>query len=289
MTDPRGIPVGANLEAFVAAVRDAPILRRAGIRDALVAHLRHPVPALQHGGAPPTSTPARSGADRRPGRPDDRPRPALVVVGDAGTRAAPGHARVARPAPRGRARDVRRAGRAGGPAQRACASSRSPPDEDPTYLDVFMAGFELPDFVREPMADLLQRCHGPRAVRAPGRLGGRRPVGCGTVFLAPAPPGSTTSRCSSRRRGRGIGHAITAALMNVGVAAGCRTRSCTRPSSGGQSTSGSGSRRSADPAVDLDAAGGDEPVARTTDSAREIPPIRTPRREIRARHVRTGV
>ena len=47
------------------------------------------------------------------------------------------------------------------------------------------------------------------------------PVGCGTVFLHDGTAGIYNIAVPEQHRGRGIGYAVTAALMNVGVAAGC--------------------------------------------------------------------
>ena len=50
---------------------------------------------------------------------------------------------------------------------------------------------------------------------------GDRAVGCGTVFLDAGTAGVYNIAVLESARGRGIGYAVTAALMNVGVAAGC--------------------------------------------------------------------
>ena len=67
MTDPRIGPVGANLEAFVVAVADTPILRRAGVRDAVVYTSDVPFPLFNMVAAP------TSGPGRRPSGPATSP------------------------------------------------------------------------------------------------------------------------------------------------------------------------------------------------------------------------
>ena len=46
-----------------------------------------------------------------------------------------------------------------------------------------MAGFEMPDFVREPMCDLLTTALDPELFVHLLAWEGDQPVGCGTVFL----------------------------------------------------------------------------------------------------------
>ena len=84
-----------------------------------------------------------------------------------------------------------------------------------------MAGFEMPDFVREPMSDLFSTAMDPELFVHLLAWEADQPVGCGTAFLDAGTAGVYNIAVLESARGRGIGHAITAALMNVGVEAGC--------------------------------------------------------------------
>ena len=154
MTDPRTVPVGANLEAFIAAVREAPILRRAGVRDALVHTSDIPFPLFNMVVA----------ADFHPGREEERTGDLADLMTAHGLPwlwwETPGHEpHRATLEARGLHRDpvpgmyVELAG----PVDPR-SDVRIEPVTDATYssyVDVFMEGFEMPEFVREPMTDIL--------------------------------------------------------------------------------------------------------------------------------------
>ena len=133
MADPRIGPVGANLEAFVAAAADTPLLRRAGVRDAVVYTSDVPFPVFN----------MVSGAAFRPETVSERTGELFLPALDPG-------------------------------------------------LFVHLLAWD--DDV---------------------------PVGCGTVFFHDGTAGIDNIAVLERYRGRGIGYAVTAALMDLGVAAGC--------------------------------------------------------------------
>ena len=78
----------------------------------------------------------------------------------------------------------------------------------------------MPEFVREPMSMLFTDLDDEAFVHLLAREGDEA-VGCGTVYLHDGTAGLYNIAVLESARGRGIGHAITAALMNVGVDAGC--------------------------------------------------------------------
>ena len=220
MTDPRTLPVGANLEAFIAAVREAPILRRAGVRDALVHTSDIPVPLFNMVVA----------ADFLPGREEERTGDLADLMTAHGLPwlwwETPGHEpHRATLEARGLHRDPvpgMYVELAGPVAPRS--DVRIDPVTDATsssFVDVFLAGFEMPEFVRDPMSDILTDALDPELFVSLLAWDDDRAVACGTVFLDAGTAGLYNIAVLESARGRGIGYAITAALMNVGVAAGC--------------------------------------------------------------------
>jgi GNAT superfamily N-acetyltransferase len=220
MTDPRTLPVGASLEAFIAAVGDAPILRRAGVRDAVVHTSDIPFPLFN----------SVIAAEFLPGRQEERTGDIAELMTAHGLPwlwwETPGHEpHRATLEARGLVREpvpgmyVELSGPVD-PRSDVRLDSVAEPDMT-AYLDVFMAGFAMPDFVREPMADLFDTTMEPEAFVHLLAREGDRAVGCGTVFLDAGTAGIYNIAVLESARGRGIGHAITAGLMNVGVAAGC--------------------------------------------------------------------
>ena len=221
MTDPRTLPVGANLESFIAAVRDAPILRRAGIRDALVHTSDVPFPLFNMVVA----------ADFLPGREEERTGDLADLMTAHGLPwlwwETPGHEPHRATL---EARGLQREAVPGmyveldGPVDLR-SDVRIFPVTDRTraaYLDVFMDGFGMPEFIREPMSELLTvTTLDPELFVHLLAWEGERPVGCGTVYLDAGTAGVYNIAVLESARGRGIGYAVTAALMNVGVAAGC--------------------------------------------------------------------
>ena len=88
------------------------------------------------------------------------------------------------------------------------------------FLEVFAEGFEMPEFVVGPFGEVIARTGGDWFVNVVA-WDGTTPVGCGTLVHTGRTAGLyniTTLRAS---RGRGVGGAVTAALMNLGLDRGC--------------------------------------------------------------------
>ena len=220
MADPRSVPVGANLEAFVAAVRQAPILRRAGVRDALVHTSDIAFPLFNMVVA----------ADFLPGREEERTGDLADLMTAHGLPwlwwETPGHEpHRATLEARGLRRDdvpgmyVELAGRVD-----PLTDMRIEAVTDGTrarFVDVFLEGFGMPDFVRDPIEEVFGTALDTEQFVHLLAWEGDRAVGCGTAFLDAGTAGLYDIAVLGSARGRGIGRAVTAALMNVGVAAGC--------------------------------------------------------------------
>jgi GNAT superfamily N-acetyltransferase len=86
-------------------------------------------------------------------------------------------------------------------------------------VDVMVAGFGMPESVRGPMTELMA-CF-PEAVNVIGRLHGR-PVACGTAYLTGPTVGLYNIATLEDARGRGVGYAVTLALMDLAREAGAR-------------------------------------------------------------------
>ena len=219
MTDPRSVPVGANLEAFVQAAGQIPVLRRAGVRDAVVhtSDIAFPMFNLV------------CAADFAAGREAERTGDLADLMTAHGLPwmwwVTPGHEPDTEV--------LRGRGLHHEPVPGMYVELDGPVDPrrgvrlDPisdathtTYLDVFMEGFEMPELVREPMSMLFTDLDDEAFVHLLAREG-EEAVGCGTVYLHDGTAGLYNIAVLESARGRGIGHAITAALMNVGVDAGC--------------------------------------------------------------------
>ena len=220
MTDPRSGPVGANLEAFVLAVADTPLLRRAGVRDAVVYTSDVPFPLFN----------LVSTADFRPGTEAERTGDLADLMTAHGLPwlwwETPGH----EPDPEAlTARGLRREGVPGmyaelsGPVdvRRGLRLERATDASLTAYMDVFLAGFEMPEFLREPMGELFLQALDSELFVHLLAWEDDVPAGCGTVFLHDGCAGIYNVAVPQAHRGRGIGQAMTAALMNVGVEAGC--------------------------------------------------------------------
>ena len=220
MTDPRTHPVGANLEAFIAAVGDAPILRRAGVRDALVHTSDIAFPLFN----------MVAGADFLPGREEERTGDIADLMTAHGLPwlwwETPGHEpHRATLEARGLIRDpvpgmyVELAGPVD--PRSDVRIERVTEEGHAALVDVFMAGFGMPDFIREPTSDVFTTALDSDQFVHVLAWEGDRALGCGTVLLDDETAGLYNIAVLESARGRGIGYAITAALMNVGVAAGC--------------------------------------------------------------------
>lgn len=90
-------------------------------------------------------------------------------------------------------------------------------DDVAGFIDVMLAGFGMPDLVREPMTAIMR--HFPETINVLAELDGR-PVGCGTAYLSGATAGLYNIATLEEARGRGIGYAVTATLMDLARRAG---------------------------------------------------------------------
>jgi GNAT superfamily N-acetyltransferase len=90
-------------------------------------------------------------------------------------------------------------------------------DDASTFVHVMMAGFGMPELIRGPMAELMD-CF-PEAINVVGSLDGR-PVACGTAYLTGPTAGLYNIATLEDVRGRGVGYAVTTALMDLARAAG---------------------------------------------------------------------
>ena len=88
------------------------------------------------------------------------------------------------------------------------------------FLDVFAAGFEMPEFVIGPFGEVIARTGGDWFVNVVA-WDGPEPVGCGTLVHTGRTAGLYNIATLRASRGRGVGGAVTAALMNLGLARGC--------------------------------------------------------------------
>ena len=292
MTDPRIVPVGANLEAFARAAGEIPIFRRAGVRDAVVVTSDIAFPMFN----------LVCAADFRPGREEERTGDLADLMTAHGLPwmwwETPGHEPCADAL---RARGLQHEPVPGmyaelsGPVDLRRELRVEPLNEGnhATILDVIMAGFEMPEFVREPMGALLSTDLDPEPFIHLLAWEDDQPVGCGTAFL------DERHRRALQHRGPGAAPRPGHRVRRHGRVDERRRRSGLHPRGPARDRDGAAGLRAArlrgglpDPAVDLDAAGG-LIVARSAFSARKNRHLGaqflTPRRENRARHVRTGV
>jgi GNAT superfamily N-acetyltransferase len=89
-------------------------------------------------------------------------------------------------------------------------------DDVDGLVDVMLAGFDMPELVRAPMAAIMG---GFPAVNVVAHLDGR-PVACGTAYLDGATAGLYNIATLEDARGRGVGYAVTATLMQLAHRAG---------------------------------------------------------------------
>ena len=90
------------------------------------------------------------------------------------------------------------------------------------FLLVFTGGFGMPDFVGPTMSDVVHRSFDPEKILNLVAWDGDRPVGCGSAVVDGATVGLYNIATLEEARGRGVGHAVTATLLNTGVARGCQ-------------------------------------------------------------------
>lgn len=92
-----------------------------------------------------------------------------------------------------------------------------PTDDMATYLDVLVRGFGMPSIVAEPMGLVIGLF--PDAINVLAHLDGRA-VGCGTAYLTGPTAGVYNIAVLEEVRGRGIGYAVTATLLDLAAEAG---------------------------------------------------------------------
>jgi len=85
------------------------------------------------------------------------------------------------------------------------------------FVDVMVAGFGLPELLREPLAEVMGRFSD--AINLVGSLDGV-PVACGTAYLTGTTAGLYNIATLEAARGRGIGYAVTLELCHRARTAG---------------------------------------------------------------------
>jgi GNAT superfamily N-acetyltransferase len=87
-------------------------------------------------------------------------------------------------------------------------------------METICAGFDMPDFVVGVMVGLIAGFGAEHTLTLLARLDGE-PVGGGMLYLTGETAGLYSIATLASARGRGIGHAVTAALMDLGRERGC--------------------------------------------------------------------
>lgn len=82
-----------------------------------------------------------------------------------------------------------------------------------------VAGFEMPEDLRAPMAELMG--HFPETINVLGTLDGR-PVATGTAYLDGTTAGLYNIATVAHARGRGVGYAVTLALLDLARESGAQ-------------------------------------------------------------------
>jgi ribosomal protein S18 acetylase RimI-like enzyme len=86
-----------------------------------------------------------------------------------------------------------------------------------TYLDVLVPAYGMPSFLTEPMGQVMRRF--PEVINVVATLDGS-PVATGTAYLTGSTAGIYNVAVLEHARGRGIGFAVTATVMNLAADAG---------------------------------------------------------------------
>jgi ribosomal protein S18 acetylase RimI-like enzyme len=89
-----------------------------------------------------------------------------------------------------------------------------------TAIEMMAGAFEFPDFAFEPMLAAFRALDGPEVTHLIARID-EEPVGAGTGFLDGTTLGIYNIATLEQARGRGVGTAITTALMDIGASRGC--------------------------------------------------------------------
>lgn len=92
--------------------------------------------------------------------------------------------------------------------------------DDPDFGRVFIEGFGLPEFVLEPLQDLLRLFETEEQVAVLVRADGR-PAGVASGLFLGDTIGIYNVTTLDEHRGRGVGSAATAAVMRAGAERGC--------------------------------------------------------------------
>lgn len=94
------------------------------------------------------------------------------------------------------------------------------PDDLEAVMATMMDGFEFPDLARQPMADLLGGVDPARMRHVLATVDGT-PAATGSVWLTGTTAGLYNIATLPAYRGRGLGYAVTAALMDLARDLGC--------------------------------------------------------------------
>jgi ribosomal protein S18 acetylase RimI-like enzyme len=89
-----------------------------------------------------------------------------------------------------------------------------------TLIDVMLAGFGMPEWLKDPLTSLFDGFTEDRLVNVLARVDGE-PVASGSAYLKDGTAGIYNIATLEGSRGRGIGYAVTAWLMNAGRERGC--------------------------------------------------------------------
>jgi GNAT superfamily N-acetyltransferase len=94
------------------------------------------------------------------------------------------------------------------------------PDELPTSVRVMLEGFEIPAMFETDFLDGFGLLMARGAIQVTAWLDGE-PVACGTVWISGSTAGIYNIATLDHLRGRGIGYAVTATLMELARERGC--------------------------------------------------------------------
>lgn len=94
------------------------------------------------------------------------------------------------------------------------------PDDLATLTDVMLTGFEMPEWLHDPLTGMFGELDPAGLVHVLARSGGE-PVACGSAYLVDGTAGLYNIATLDAFRGRGLGYAVTAALMAHARERGC--------------------------------------------------------------------
>jgi GNAT superfamily N-acetyltransferase len=94
------------------------------------------------------------------------------------------------------------------------------PESLGVLTDVMLAGFGMPEWLKDPFLEMFGGLAADRLVNVLARLDGE-PVACGSAYLVDGTAGIYNIATLEGFRGRGIGYAVTAWLMNDAYERGC--------------------------------------------------------------------